>query len=226
MVRRESAAELIADDEGRRLVDPSGAVLRLLSGRIRDVNQLTFDLAKRRWHGGQFDSSAHVRDSWSDAFRYISGDPAQVPAVGLRRPQIGALHAVMAHVSTGSPLPATVVMPTGTGKTDAMIAIQVAAALEHVLVVVPTDALRSQIAERFETLGLLRAVGVVSEAAREPIVGRLLGRLHDDDEAIRLARACNVVVATPNALSGSPALAAFCAEFSAVFFDEAHHIPA
>ncbi|CAM5397192.1 hypothetical protein SALBM311S_10559 [Streptomyces alboniger] len=45
----------------------------------------------------------------------------------LRRPQIGALHSVIGYWASGATAPATVVMPTGTGKTETMLALLVAA---------------------------------------------------------------------------------------------------
>lgn len=56
--------------------------------------------------------------SWEGHFRFNkerNGKP------GLRSPQIGALHALMAH-SEESEDSAIVVMPTGTGKTETMLA--------------------------------------------------------------------------------------------------------
>ena len=62
---------------------------------------------------------------------------------GLRSPQIGAVYATLAHWGT-SDKPATVVMPTGTGKTETMLALLVAAELGRLLVVVPNDNLRGR----------------------------------------------------------------------------------
>ena len=52
--------------------------------------------------------------------------------------------------------PATIVIPTGTGKTETMLSALAAYAREPMLVVVPSDALRSQTARKFLTFGLLR----------------------------------------------------------------------
>jgi superfamily II DNA or RNA helicase len=62
----------------------------------------------------------------------VDGQPAQP---GLRRPQIGALHAALAH-ATRSTDPATIVMPTGTGKTETMLALNANQRFERLLVVV------------------------------------------------------------------------------------------
>ena len=79
-------------------------------------------------------------------------------AKGLRTPQLGALHAILAYRSTEDPEPITVVMPTGTGKTETMLATY-AHSPTRTLVIVPTDALRTQTARKFATLGILPEVG-------------------------------------------------------------------
>ena len=91
---------------------------------------------------------------------------------GLRRPQIGALHAALAH-ATRSTEPATIVMPTGTGKTETMLALNAHQRFERLLVVVPTDALREQIAGKFETFGVLKQQECLAASAAFPLVMRL-----------------------------------------------------
>ncbi|WP_405933739.1 DEAD/DEAH box helicase [Streptomyces sp. NBC_00827] len=146
----------------------------------------------------------------------------------LRRPQIGALHAVMAHWASGLPEPGVVVMPTGTGKTETMLAVLVAAPVERLLVLVPSVALRDQIAGKFETLGILQSEQIVSPGALRPCVGRLEHAFKDPGEAARFAAACNVVVATPHVLNRClPAVRAqLLGSFSHLVVDEAHHAPA
>jgi len=78
--------------------------------------------------------------SWSNRFKFSQEDQ-ETGRKGLRRPQIGALYAVLAHWST-TDAAATVVMPTGTGKTETMLALLVCAQLRRVMVVVPNSALR------------------------------------------------------------------------------------
>ncbi|BAJ25867.1 MULTISPECIES: DEAD/DEAH box helicase family protein [Kitasatospora] len=146
----------------------------------------------------------------------------------LRRPQLGALHAVMAHWVSGLPDPGVVVMPTGTGKTETMLAVLVAGRVERLLVLVPSAALRDQLAGKFETLGVLQRERIVSAGALRPCVGRLEHSFKDPDEAARFAQACNVVVATPQVLNAcSPAVRAkLLGAFSHLIVDEAHHAPA
>ena len=149
--------------------------------------------------------------------------------VGLRPPQIGALHAIQAHWSVDGGV-ATVVMPTGTGKTDTMIAATVSSICERVLVVVPTDALRTQIAEKFLTLGVLRLEGakLLRDSASYPIVGTLKHTPATVEDAEKFFSACNVVVITSGiAARCEPAVRERIAELCPyLFIDEAHHAEA
>src|SRR5574344_2146635 len=72
--------------------------------------------------------------SWSRLFQFKRENDTQK---GLRSPQIGALHAILAHIEDGTES-GIVVMPTGTGKTETMLSFLVANQCEKVLVVVPS----------------------------------------------------------------------------------------
>ncbi len=146
----------------------------------------------------------------------------------LRRPQIAALHSIVGYQSSGLDDPALVVMPTGTGKTETMIAWMVATRPEKLLVLVPSAALRDQLAAKFECLGVLQREQIVAHSAMRPCVGWLEHGFTDPSEAQRFVDACNVIVATPQALNASK-LAAKDALLSActhLVVDEAHHAPA
>ncbi len=93
------------------------------------------------------------------------------------------------------------------------------------LVVVPTDALRTQIAGKFQTMGLLGTFGVLAEGALLPVVGVVKHALGSAEEASDLMRRCNVVVATMAVLDACPPdardrIADLC---TCLFVDEAHH---
>lgn len=165
--------------------------------------------------------------SWPGSFSYTQADPER-EIRGLRPPQLGALHAVQAHWALGDGDPATVVMPTGTGKTDTMISILIATGCTRLLVVVPTDALRTQIAEKFLTLGILPVVDVVSGAALPPVVGMLERRPRGVEDIDLLFSQCNVVVTTMAIAGRCPpeVRTRMAAECSHLFIDEAHHAEA
>ena len=96
-------------------------------------------------------TAKEIANSWQGKFHF-NKETGNSP--GLRSPQIGALHALMAHVEDGEDR-AIVVMPTGTGKTETMLAFLIANVCEKVFVIVPSDALRSQTNKKFKELGLL-----------------------------------------------------------------------
>ena len=174
------------------------------------------------------DEIPRVLESWLDAFSYTEEDAARA-IVGLRRPQIGAVHAANAHWSA-SDSPATIVMPTGTGKTEVMLSILVSVRCSRVLVIVPTDALRTQLADKFITLGILKEPGcsVLSPHAKHPIVGILKRIPKSIADVDTLFGSCHVVVTTSSIAGRSSHdiqrhMAACCPY---LFIDEAHHAEA
>lgn len=171
-----------------------------------------------------------VSASWIDAIHLREGRAAVdgVPAQpGLWLPQIGALHAALAH-ATRSTDPATIVMPTGTGKTETMLALNANRRFERLLVVVPTDALREQIAGKFETFGVLKLQKCLDETATFPLVMRLSHIPASEAEVDEIFDSANVVVTTMQ-IAGraeAPVQERMTARASALFIDEAHHIGA
>lgn len=117
-------------------------------------------------------------------------------------------------------------MPTGTGKTDTIFAIIIAGRFPRTLMIVPSDALRSQISDRLVSLQRLPAINAISDGVLSPIVHRIDGR----DAAIdgHVIRASNVTIATPAAIAqlNDDELVAFAAHFTHLIFDEAHHVAA
>lgn len=170
---------------------------------------------------------AQVLTSFDEAFRFRQED-LQRGVAGLREPQLGAVHAVLGHWASRRFQPATVVMPTGTGKTETMVALLVAGRVGRLLVIVPSDALRDQIANKFEGLGLLQDFGIVVGSALKPIVGRVKRGIQDPALAHEFAAHCNVIVATPSAMQHfSPeARTVLTGACTHLFVDEAHHVTA
>lgn len=164
--------------------------------------------------------------TWEKGFSFLQEDePKDIK--GLREPQIGALHAILAHW-TVTDEPATIVMPTGTGKTETMISVFISAKCKRVLIIVPTDALRAQIAEKFLTFGVLKKFGVISSSCSYPVVGILKHKLQTAAEVDDFFPKCNVIVTTINIAGQAKRevqerMANHC---SALFIDEAHHVGA
>jgi len=170
---------------------------------------------------------AEVLDSLQGKFQFVEAS-ADGSRRGLRSPQIGAVHSILGYWTTVPSQPATVVMPTGTGKTDTMIALLATGRLERLLVIVPTDALRAQLAQKFETYGVLLEAEVLHEPVLRPVVGRVEHAFGSAEEAVDFAARCNVIVSTVSALAASSpdVRRALVEECSHLFIDEAHHIAA
>ena len=166
-----------------------------------------------------------ILDNWKGDFSFKEED-FENSIAGLRAPQIGALHAISAHFSVGERFDAaTVVLPTGTGKTETMLSSLLYNRREKLLVLVPTDALRAQVSGKFISLGFLPNIGVVSEEIARPLVAVIKTGVRSVSEAQELLHAANVIVATPNILQSSAdeAVATLCGGCSDLFIDEAHH---
>lgn len=167
-----------------------------------------------------------IVESWNDQFDYKLEDKNK-NIFGLRKPQLGALHMIMGHFQLPLDI-ATVVMPTGTGKTETMLSALVANSCTKLLITVPSDSLREQISEKFLTLGLLKKFGLVGESALFPIVGVVKEHFKTVEELRYFFEKCNVVVSTMALLADSPKeqQAEMSKLISHVFIDEAHHVKA
>lgn len=177
---------------------------------------------------GNFSAPEQILESWKDRFLFREEDP-DAGTNGLRPPQVGALHAIAAHFSVGSDFePATVVLPTGTGKTETMLSLLVYRRLKRTLVIVPSDTLRTQIADKFVSLGVLSDAGVVPRELIGPAVAKLTTGIAAAEDATALIESANVIVALPQTLNASApeALEVLTEHCTDLILDEAHHVPA
>lgn len=162
--------------------------------------------------------------SWAGQFEFKRETST---SEGLRPPQIGALHAIGAHWSIFQHA-ATIVMPTGTGKTETMLSCLVAYITKPLLVVVPSDALRIQTAKKFQTFGLLRRLGALAENTENPIVG-IISQVPKTIDDLKIFERCNVVVATMSSLADAGAehlTSEIAKRVGVLIVDEAHHVGA
>lgn len=167
-------------------------------------------------------------DAWTAGFVFPSTTPHAAAQASLRPPQVGALHAIAAHWTLTTD-PATIVMPTGTGKTETMLACVAGLRCGPTLVIVPSDALRTQTVRKFKTMGLLRQLGVLPAGVPNPIVGVINKRPHFAADIAEIFDSCNVVIATMAALANcakEKLLEALRQRVETLIVDEAHHIGA
>lgn len=213
----------------RRRTDPAPVVTCALTGEVKDwpndINVAWDGLGRLETY---CDTPDKVLDAWVNEFAFREEDEG-TGAAGLRRPQIGALHAISAHFAVGEEFePATVVLPTGTGKTETMLATMVYRRLRRALVLVPSDALRTQISTKFASLGVLPACAVVRGEIPRPHVAVISGGIRSAADAREILAGANVIVALPNVLETSDpeAVDVLVDGCSDLIVDEAHHVVA
>ncbi|UAL29879.1 DEAD/DEAH box helicase family protein [Nocardioides rotundus] len=228
-----SRAVAVTGDEGSLQVSTNfGSWRASRAGQTVETSELTADLSALDGHDGVLTwigerrpiPPAVVLDSFRGAMGFTRHDEPH----SLRRPQIAALHSIVGYQTSGVAEPGIVVMPTGTGKTETFIAWTLVERPTKVLVIVPSSALRDQIASKFETLGILHALGIAAPSALRPCVGRVEHRFDDEEQAREFVAAANVVIATPSAIQANSPLVreALYGAFTHLIVDEAHHAPA
>jgi primosomal protein N' len=144
---------------------------------------------------------SRIRDSWKVPLSFAEERRnAEGRTIGgLRTPQVGALHALAAHW-TISEVPAAIILPTGTGKTEVMMASMVMHRPKRLLVLVPSDSLRQQTADKFTQLGVLHSAGIAGPSHRTPIVATLQKRTAATADLTAFTQT-NVVISTRMPLS-------------------------
>lgn len=172
---------------------------------------------------------SEIQASWKETFTFKKEDQTN-NILGLRKPQIGAIFSILAHLTNAKDI-ATIVLPTGTGKTETMLSTLVANQCEKLLVTVPSDSLRTQLSQKFYNLGLLKlkdsnGISILKPSARFPKVGVLNTGFNTIEELNEFFAQCNVVISTMDLLTKSltpffqSEVASLC---SHLFVDEAHH---
>lgn len=150
---------------------------------------------------------------------------------GLRRGQLGALHAIASHSATEHQVdsdPPVIVMPTGSGKTDVMIMSAFVCRATRVLIITSSRLVRHQIAAKCQNLDTLREMGALVNITRTPRV-REIGEILDSTEAWEKLRDYDFVVSLPNSMSPTYKRVVRPPSkdiFDLVLVDEAHHLGA
>lgn len=170
--------------------------------------------------------SNSVYRSWVDnTFKFIEPNQSN-GSLGLRKPQLAALYITLGHLVSAPDIPATVVMPTGTGKSDTIFSLILAGRFPRTLIIVPSDALREQTAEKIATLKNLRDMKAIEIKVQSPFVKKLNSKLTLVE--IKKLEEFNVLIATPQTLQNLAedeveTLTKLC---SHLIIDEAHHVAA
>lgn len=189
---------------------------------------LPFKALLKRVHGHlEFKSNLLVPQfEYISDFSSINLKAKTLDHKALRPAQIGALHSLLAHWSLSND-PATIVLPTGTGKTETMLLTSLVEQAIRTLIIVPTLELKDQIFSKFQTWGILKELGVIPIHFKNPKTLALAKTIKNDDE-VHFLKEAEIVISTPALLARSPKAIQdqFKNIFTHVFFDEAHHIKA
>lgn len=152
-------------------------------------------------------------------------------STGLRRAQLGAIHAIASHFTRVSAPSLTesamVVMPNGSGKTAVLILSAFILRVKRALVITPSRSVREQVTQKFQSLSELKEIGAISNEAVNPKV-KLLDSKITTVAAWEELEEYDVVVSTPNCTSPEYTDIAAPPEglFDLLLIDEAHHTPA
>ena len=171
-----------------------------------------------------FDNYEDIIESWTNSFNFIEENDNNQ---GLRKPQLGALFAIKSHWSVSNE-PATIVMPTGTGKTETILSTIVSEKCKKVLILLPSNLLREQLTKKSISLGILKSFGIVNNNAKNPIVACLKSKPNNKEELKQIIDKSNIIISTVKLISIFPEelLDTLVENSTELIIDEAHHIVA
>ncbi|WP_042473058.1 DEAD/DEAH box helicase [Bacillus ndiopicus] len=172
-------------------------------------------------------SREEVVESWKLSYQErVSRNKEEI---GLRLPQFGALSAIRAHWATSNS-PATIVLPTGTGKSETMYATIISERISSTLIIVPSNLLREQIFEGASHFGILPKLGMVSDEVIFPTTFLYKSKVEDENEIAMVGalEEANIIVSTPGMIKNMPSSiwGKLFEKVEVVIFDEAHHLAA
>ncbi|MEC0276176.1 DEAD/DEAH box helicase [Peribacillus frigoritolerans] len=176
---------------------------------------------------GRIFNQEELINSWKESYHErVSRNEDEI---GLRLPQFGALSAIRAHWATSNS-PATIVLPTGTGKSETMYATIISERIPSSLIIVPSNLLREQIFEGARHFGILPKLQMISDEVIYPTTFLYKSKVEDEEETILInsLEEANIVVSTPGMIKKMPSsvLDTLVKKVEVVIFDEAHHLAA
>lgn len=110
-----------------------------------------------------------------------------------------------------------------------MLSLLISDSSKRLLVTVPSEPLRKQLAGKFVKFGLLEELGLIDKTkVKTPKVGVFTESFQSNQELIDFIKECNVIVTTVQLLAkqADSLLEEILKLFSHYFIDEAHHTPA
>lgn len=143
---------------------------------------------------------------------------------GMRKAQLGSIHAIASYFTKENTKQALIVLPTGTGKTAILMLSPYILESKKVLIITPSKLVRNQIAEDFSRLKTLKNINVLPEICMLPKVFELKDTKIEKHLSSILES--DVIVTTPLG-AWNMSKNSNCSEIiDLVLVDEAHHEPA
>ncbi|MHA1280077.1 MAG: DEAD/DEAH box helicase family protein [Candidatus Helarchaeota archaeon] len=130
-----------------------------------------------------------------------NSDTLNIKSEGIRNCQRGAYYATLAWFSRKA-TPCLIALPTGAGKTALMMAMCFGLDIHRALIITPTDILRSQTYDKFETQVDLKKANAIPESLENPKIFKAIHNFrtkNDWDQCLNF----DVTIATPNITSPS-----------------------
>ncbi|MGA9139201.1 MAG: DEAD/DEAH box helicase family protein, partial [Methanocella sp.] len=121
--------------------------------------------------------------------------PKESNGIGLRKAQIGAIHAIASFFTLQNNKSAIIIMPTGSGKTAVITMSPYVLSATKVLVVTPSRMVRGQIAEEFSQLKTICMTTAADTNIEKPTVFEMQHMYNE--ELLESIKNSQVVVATP-----------------------------
>lgn len=171
---------------------------------------------------GEILTADEVHANYSGMFKdKIAG----INDVGLRKPQYGALCSIRSHW-TLSDEPATIVLPTGTGKSETMLSVIASLSINKTLIVVPSNLLREQTFSNSKKWGILKDIGCIDKFVLNPNTLCLKSNIKDLQTFTEAIEKSNIIVTTVSLLNNMELdqvefLTEYC---DLLIIDEAHHV--
>ncbi len=165
-----------------------------------------------------------ILKSWDYGIKEkVAKDNSQV---GLRMAQFGALCSIRSHWTIEDKT-STIVMPTGTGKSETMLATIVSERIKKTLIIVPSDLLRKQIYNKAQKLGILYDIGMLDKSKiLYPNVLMLAENFKDIDLFKEYIDRSNIIVSTMSLINkmGEDYINFLSNKIELLVVDEGHHI--
>lgn len=176
---------------------------------------------QEKCNGGSY-TSEEVLSSYNDGFKDMveSNESA-----GLRKPQYGALCSIRANWTIKKDA-ITIVLPTGTGKSETMLAAVVSEKIKRTLIIVPNKLLRDQTYERTKKWGILRELGCVDKRVLNPNTLCLKSSFTNNEDFKVMTEKSNVIISTMSLINrmNEEQIRFLSEKCDLLIVDEAHHI--